>query len=120
MKLQKCQDRGENFYWYKGIVQILPLAMVDDLNGIAKCGLQSVALNSFLTTQIEMKKLKFHVPDEKGKSKCHKIHVGGNIKFCPQLKVHGTEMESVDHDIYLGDIISGDGKKFQKYSKQNC
>ena len=57
-----------------------------------------------------MKKLKFHVPDEKGKSKYHKIHVGGNIKFCPQLKVHGTEMESVDHDTYLGDIISVDGK----------
>ena len=57
-----------------------------------------------------MKKLKFHVPDEQGKSKCHKIHVGGNTKFCPKLKVHGTEMESVDEDTYLGDIISGDGK----------
>lgn len=107
---RKCHDRGEHFYLYKGIVRILPLAMVDDLNGIAKCGLQSVALNSFLTTQIEMKKLKFHVPDENGKSKCHKIHVGGDKKFCPQLKVHGTEMETVDYDTYLGDIISGDGK----------
>ena len=55
-------------------------------------------------------KLKFHVPDEKGKSKCHKIHVGGNNKFCPTLKVHGTEMESVKEDTYLGDIISGNGK----------
>ena len=107
---RKCQDRGENYYLYKGVVRILPLAMVDDLNGIAKCGLDSVELNSFLTTQIEMKKLKFHVPDEKGKSKCHKIHVGGNTKFCPKLKVHGTEMESVEEDTYLGDIISGDGK----------
>ena len=61
---RKCQDRGENYYLYKGVVRILPLAMVDDLNGIAKCGLDSVELNSFLTTQIEMKKLKFHVPDE--------------------------------------------------------
>ena len=43
-------------------------------------------------------------------SKCHKIHVGGDKKFCPQLKVHGTEMETVDYDTYLGDIISGDGK----------
>ena len=107
---RKCQDRGENYYLYKGVVRILPLAMVDDLNGIAKCGLESVALNSFLTTQIEMKKLKFHVPDKQGKSKCHKIHVGGNTKYCPKLKVHGTEMESVNEDTYLGDIISGDGK----------
>ena len=95
---------------YKGIVRILPMAMIDDLNGIAKCGLQSVALKSFRTTQIEMKILKFHVPDENRKSKCHKIHVSGNKKFCPQLKVHGTEMETVDYDTYLGDIISGDGK----------
>ena len=107
---RKCQDRGENYYLYKGVVRVLPLAMVDDLNGIAKCGLESVALNSFLTTQIEMKKLKFHIPDDKGKSKCHKIHIGGNTKFCPILKVHGTEMETVDEDTYLGDIISGDGK----------
>lgn len=55
--------------------------MVGDLNGITKCGLNSVALNSFLTTQIEMKKLKFHMPDEKGKSKCHKIHVVLNLKY---------------------------------------
>ena len=92
--------------------------MVDNLNGIAKCGLDSVELNSFLTTQIEMKKLKFHVPDERGKSKCHKIHVGANTNFCRKLKVHGTEMESVEEDTYLGDIISGDGKN-TKYALED-
>ena len=50
---KKCRDRKENFYLYKGVVKILPLAMVDDLNGIAKCGIQSISLNTFLTTQIQ-------------------------------------------------------------------
>ena len=52
----------------------------------------------------------YHVPDKKGKSKCHKIHVGKNHDTCSVLKVHGTEMESVKYDTYLGDIISADGK----------
>lgn len=86
---RKCQSRGEHFYLYKGVVRVLPLAMVDDLNGISRCGLQSISLNTFLTTQIEMKKLRFHVPDKDGKSKCHNIHVGRHSKFCPKLKVHG-------------------------------
>ena len=84
--------------------------MCDDLNGVAKCGLESVALNSFITTQIELKRLRFHVPDKNGKSKCHKIHVGRNHDSCPVLKVHDTVMEDVSHDTYLGDIVSADGK----------
>ena len=35
---KKCRYRNENFYLYKGVVKILPLAIVDDLNRIAKCG----------------------------------------------------------------------------------
>ena len=39
-----------------------------------------------------MKKLKFHVPDSEGKSKCNKIHIGE--------KVHGCPMKEVKHDAY--------------------
>ena len=42
---------------YKKTARIL-LAYVDDLNGIAKCGLDSIALNTFITTQIELKNFK--------------------------------------------------------------
>lgn len=115
---RKCEERGEHFYMYKGIVKIIPLAMVDDLMGISSCGLQSVSLNTFLTTNIEMKKLRFHTPDENGKSKCHKIHVGGNEKFCPKLKVHGIEMANVKEDTYLGDVISGDGQNTKNINKR--
>ena len=73
---------------YKKTARILPLAFVDDLNGISKCGNESLALNVFLTTQIELKKLKFHVPDKSGKTKCHKMHIGilnilENVSFGP-------------------------------------
>ena len=71
-----CYQRGENLYLYKSMVNILPLAMCDDLLGISSCGQQSLSLNTFINTQIELKKLKFHTPDKNGKTKCHKIHVG--------------------------------------------
>ena len=107
---KKCRDRGEHYYLYKKTARILPLAFVDDLNGISRCGLDSIALNTFITTQIELKKLRFHVPDSLGKSKCHKMHVGRGHEMCPTLKVHGTVMQEVKEETYLGDIISCDGK----------
>ena len=50
-----CTERGEHLYWYKGLVTIVPLAMVDDLLAIANCGLKSLAVNTFINTQIELK-----------------------------------------------------------------
>ena len=38
---EKCRDRGENFYMYKNTVKVIPLAMVDDLIGTTKCGIQA-------------------------------------------------------------------------------
>ena len=107
---KKCRDRGENYYLYKKTARILPLAFVDDLNGISKCGIESLSLNTFINTQVELKKLRFHVPDIKGKTKCHKLHIGRNHQSCPTLKVHGTIMPDVTEETYLGDILSSDGK----------
>ena len=104
-----CTQRMEHRYKYKNKVNIVALAMVDDLLGIAPCGLESLALNTFVNVQIEMKKLKFHTPGPNGKTKCHKIHVGRKNQFCPDLQVHGTVMPAVTSETYLGDIISGDG-----------
>ena len=115
---KKCRDQGIHNYRYKNISEVLIFAMCDDLNGVAKCGLDSVALNTFITTQIELKRLKFHVPNKEGKSKCHKLHVGRNHDTCSVLQVHGTEMESVSHDTYLGDILSSDGKNTRNIKKR--
>ena len=84
--------------------------MVDDYIGISKCGFDSLALNAFITSQIELKKLRFHIPDKHGKTKCHKLHIGKNHEKCSILKVHGTIMKDVESDTYLGDVISSDGK----------
>ena len=107
---KQCRDQGIHNYRYKKISEVLIFAMCDDLNGVVICGLDSVALNTFINTQIELKSLKFHTPKADGKSKCHKIHIGKDHSKCPVLQVHGTMMESVSHDTYLGDIISSDGK----------
>ena len=107
---KKCRDRGENYYLYKNSARIFPLAFVDDLSGISRCGSQSQSLNTFINTQIELKKLRFHTTDAHGKSKCHKLHIGKQSRDCPVLKVHGTVMKEIKDDRYLGDILSSDGK----------
>ena len=74
----------------------MPLGMVDDIIAVSRCGHPSVALNTYLTTQIELKKLRFHIPDSKGKTKCHQLHVGRKSTMCPELRIHGHKMERVD------------------------
>ena len=106
---KKCMETGNHIYMYKNKAEVLPLAMVDDLVGVASCGFESVALNSFINTQIELKKLRFHTPDVNGKSKCNVMHIGSNSGVCPQLKVHGSNMNLISHDTYLGDIIMSNG-----------
>jgi hypothetical protein len=53
---KKCINRGEHLYTYKGRTRIMPLAMVDDLLAIAKCGPESNKVNVFINAEIEMKK----------------------------------------------------------------
>ena len=50
---KKIRDRGETAYLYKNTVWVLPLAMVDDINAISKCGMDSINLNTYIKTQIE-------------------------------------------------------------------
>ena len=110
--------RREYLYKYKDKISTVTLAMIDDLLGIAPCGLESLALNTFINVHIEMKKLKFHTPGADGKTKCHKIHVGKQNQFCPTLLVHNTVMPAVHSDTYLGDVISGDGSNKLNISKR--
>ena len=113
------QINNNSCYLYKNSVRILPLGMVDDITAISKCGVNSLDLNTYINSKIELKKLRFHVPDKAGRTKCHKIHVGSNSSHtCPILKVHESEMKEVDEDEYLGDIVSRDGKNKQNIHKR--
>ena len=105
-----CFKNRKFLYRFKDKVNILPLAMIDDLLAVAKCGLESLAINTYINVHIELKKLRFHVPDSNKRSKCHKIHIGKPNPFCPMLKVHGNEMPTSTNEAYLGDIISSDGR----------
>ena len=72
-----CEENRDHLYLYKNLVQVPVLSMVDDMLAFANCGQESVALNTYINTHIELKKMKFHTPDSKGKTKCTlgaKIH----------------------------------------------
>ena len=100
-----------NFYTYKNLVNVIPLAMVDDLLAISRCGMESIDMNITINSIIELKKLKFHTPEaNKGKkSKCLLMHIGNNGKYCAGMKVHGENVDSVSEAVYLGDVLSQDG-----------
>ena len=75
------------FYDYKNLVPVFPLAMVDDLLAVTTCGIDSIEMNITINTIIEIKKLKFHVPEGNKKSKCHLMHIGKANMVCPDMKV---------------------------------
>ena len=74
--------------------------MIDDILAFAICGNDSLKVNTFINSKIQMKKFWF------GKTKCHKIHLGDESITCPQLKVHSSNMKSKDSEKYLGDFLS--------------
>ena len=78
--------------------------MEDDLLVISRCGTDSVISNSVIKSLIESKKLNLIV------KKCSKIHIGKIGQSCPDLKVHGMNMESSKLEKYLGDLISHTGR----------
>ena len=106
---KECMDSGDYLYKYKDCVDISPLAMIDDLAAINKCGPDSVALNTLINEKIKAKKL------ELGASKCVKLHVKGKREEyeCPTLisetLIEKNGMKKEDSVKYLGDYISSDG-----------
>ena len=124
---KECLKEKKNLYSYKKVVGVPPLAMIDDLLCISKCGLQSVLMNSFINAKSNIKKLQF------GVSKCHKMHVGLPSTTCPDLFVDNwklkkqndyftgdeniedeedgkAKLDNIENEKYLGDIVSVDGK----------
>ena len=68
-------------YMYRNAVTIAPLGMIDDMAAVAKCGPQSVILNSIINAKIDMKRLSFN------QTKCVKLHIcKEDRKQCPESK----------------------------------
>ena len=103
-------EANGQYYKYKKMAKVLPLAMVDDLLAVRKCGHDSLETNISINAMIELKKLEFHIPKSNKKSKCHYLHIGKQSHVCPVMKVHGHTAEKVSDAVYLGDVIRQDGK----------
>ena len=126
---KECLEEGKHLYLYKGEVEIPILTMVDDALSISECGYKTNMMNAFINAKTNMKKLQY------GVKKCFKMHVGKTCvkEICPDLYVDGWklkevseveagqgkieddydgqyEMKEVNHEKYLGDILSNDGK----------
>ena len=91
-------------YNYKGVAEVPPLEMVDDVLTITKCSLTSVTMNATVNAFIENKKLQL------SQEKCSVIHVGKLHKNCHELKIHGKKMHQADTTKYLGDTINKNAK----------
>jgi hypothetical protein len=126
---KECLEEGKHLYYYKDLVPIPPLGLVDDLFAISVCGFKTNLLNKYINTKSATKKLQF------GTTKCVKLHVGKrcNQTLCGDLHVDGWKL-NVETDpvtgqtfqtevftgqermgvkseqMYLGDLVSADGK----------
>ena len=78
---KECISENKYLYYYRNIVPVPPLSMIDDLLCISNCGINSILMNSFINTKSSVKKLQF------GVEKCHKIHCGKNRTICPPLYI---------------------------------
>jgi hypothetical protein len=123
---KECISEQKLLYYYKGLVGVPPLAMVDDLACVSVCGVDTVMMNGYINAKTNTKKLQF------GKDKCHRMHIGKRNSYCPDLFIDTWEVKNVEEfeakseeesDIfegeckmddseeekYLGDLISADG-----------
>ena len=78
---RECLQEKKLLYFYKGEVEVPPLAMVDDLVCISTCGLDSVKMNAFINSKTNLIKLQF------GLSKGHRMYVGASKAICPDLEL---------------------------------
>ena len=77
---------------------------------LSKYGIRTLDMNIYISTEIEMKRLNFNVGGPNKKSKCQKLHIGKASKDCPKLSINGKNMDCVTEVLYLGDIVTNNGK----------
>ena len=64
---KECLNEKKHLYYYKDIVPIPILPMVDDALAVTECGYKADMMNAFLNTKTNIKKLQYGV---KNVSKC--------------------------------------------------
>ena len=97
--------KANTLYRYKGFLPIPPLALVDDLFVITKCGVESLVMNGEVHSKIMTKRL------ELGIEKCFQMHFGKKSSTCHSLMVDSSAwMEKTNKQKYLGSIVASSAK----------
>ena len=78
----------ELLYYYKGLVGCPPLQMVDDVLSVQTCA-KSQHVYTVINTFIDLEKLSL------SKTKCHKLHMGNNVRQCPDMKINGEAVKKI-------------------------
>ena len=109
-------DNEELLFKYKGIVNIPPLEMVDDILTAVKCGDKSIALNAAVNRFVEEKKLKLSA------NKCGNIHIGNKASKakCPTKVVGGEPMKESEKEKYLGDYLTNKANSKESLSTRKA
>ena len=109
-KLAKSVHNDKSLvYKYKGVAEVPPLEMVDDVLTVSKCSITYLTMNINVNSFMDSKKLSL------SREKCSVIHVGKSSKNCHKLKVHGKSMQQTDRRHYPHEQQSN-----SKYSCQAC
>ena len=124
-------------YKYKDIVKIPALGWIDDIITVSESGYKTARMNSFINTQLAVKKLRL------GAKKCVTLHIGNNHEeykhvqlfvdgwSVKAVKSHNSEtskwkdtfnsdMKEISHlgsEKYLGQILSSDSKNTENIFK---
>ena len=82
---KECMEEKKHLFYFKDIVPIGPLGMVDDLLTISESGVKTTLLNEFINVKTANKRLLF------GTKKCIKMHIGKSKSdiLCKDLHVGG-------------------------------
>ena len=87
---------------------------------IQSCGPETKSMNEYTNNEVNKRKLQFN------SDKCHRMHIGNDLNHCEDIyisdwsvKKTGSQLldqydgkmmiDTVKHQLYLGDIISHDG-----------
>ena len=85
---KECLEEDKLLYLYKDELGVPPLALIDDVLAISRCGVESVEMNAFLNQKTNIKRLKF------GPEKCRQLHVGKKQSTCPDLIINTWKLET--------------------------
>ena len=99
-----CQSYNKGMFRYKNVLNLTPLALIDDCLGFSRCNADAVELNAIINSKISSKKLRLSA------AKCNHMHISKTPTSCyNSLKAGSATMKKSTVCSYLGDFLSSSG-----------